>query len=914
MIPTGHRKVAFAFAILSSLPCLTSSCAEQIDLLTNGGFEKGTSTGLPESWTLNGVGSAETITDAHGGKRALRIIFGKESTGCYAPKIEVRSGVEYHAGFWARGTGALQLIVYQYSESGHFMGSKFFDARVATQDWKRFDEIYKTPDAFVSLVAFALHVVGDGSAAAFDDASFSYDATKYPPPEVETPETALSLTVETRDAEATVFIDGTETAPGTAGTSIKLIEGAHVLSLTATATGDRPAVRILCPEHPYLQSAFRGTTTPADGWMKAGCDDSTWVRAEVAEDGWMWLGNSPGRVCFRQVIGYTHSFHGPQRCIAPRVKQWEWPQHSMQVVNLWLRPLDDKAKVNDFHFILDVPQPFRMLATETRCVNWFSIITPKKVIATPITRSGLPYTRYDIAYPSNFHTERPTGCFSAVCLKPDAYVRLKEVTFYYRRQPSVNQTELEVAMPVRMLPPVNGKMPKQILQWSPLPPVEDSSGISSKEEALESARLHAAMGINTWSARPDPFARSQERKDRWDEALREFQRLGGRYGIWLNNSLGLNYGFAEYFAPGPARYLKEHPECRARWYRGVNPKTYGENHFNYCNEWAGSDDSAPFWDEIQKTYAMSLVNWPHPAFLFFDWEHARIDRQGNGNHCFCDRCKKAFCEFANLPAGAVFDDETIVKKYAAPWTQFRCFQDARIYARIKKRCNALGQKMMLYVAGGDIDPVRYAKGCLDIFHEGTPGNGYAYSSQLNFLTAHFDEMRKTIGNIPMLPQMLPSFPNNGFNTEPSLDGYYHPRLLAVTNLVGVLATRGGGMEHWLIPSAYSAGAPFYVGESNRLMASFEEFFTQGERHDELVTTNNPCGKVVVLTHGKERLILAFNDKPTSQRVTLTQKGLPGKTKAVLCFDGKPLPNAGKMEVAIPGEYLAAIHVKAAALR
>ncbi|PJB71601.1 MAG: hypothetical protein CO095_07865, partial [Armatimonadetes bacterium CG_4_9_14_3_um_filter_58_7] len=267
-----------------------------------------------------------------------------------------------------------------------------------------------------------------------------------------------------------------------------------------------------------------------------------------------------------------------------------------------------------------------------------------------------------------------------------------------------------------------------------------------------------------------------------------------------------------------------------------------------------------------------------------------------------------------LPAGAVFDDETIVKKYAAPWTQFRCFQDARIYARIKKRCNALGQKMMLYVAGGDIDPVRYAKGCLDIFHEGTPGNGYAYSSQLDFLTAHFDEMRKTIGNIPMLPQMLPSFPNNGFNTEPSLDGYYHPRLLAVTNLVGVLATRGGGMEHWLIPSAYSAGAPFYVGESNRLMASFEEFFTQGERHDELVTTNNPCGKVVVLTHGKERLILAFNDKPTSQRVTLTQKGLPGKTKAVLCFDGKPLPNAGKMEVAIPGEYLAAIHVKAAALR
>jgi hypothetical protein len=221
--------------------------------------------------------------------------------------------------------------------------------------------------------------------------------------------------------------------------------------------------------------------------------------------------------------------------------------------------------------------------------------------------------------------------------------------------------------------------------------------------------------------------------------------------------------------------------------------------------------------------------------------------------------------------------------------------------------------MMLYVAGGDTEPLRYAKGSLDMLHEGTPGNGVTRSRDLDALTAHFDEMRRLLGDIPLLPQMLPSFPNMGLNTEPTWDGYYHPRLLAVTNLVGVLATRGGGMEHWLVPSAYSAGGPFYLGESNRLLATFEDFFTcgppgpPGERHDDLVSADLACGKVVVLTLGPERLILAFNDGRQAQRVALTQKETPAGAQARLFFENAALPRPEKMEVTIPAEYLVAIH-------
>jgi len=659
-----HLVMPCLLAVLLSAGRPVAGQAAEVELLGNGDFEKGAATGLPEGWVLNGVGAAEVVADAHGGQRALRVTFGQEMTGCYAPKIPVRFGVQYHASFWAKGAGAVQLTIYQYSESGHFLGSKFLEGHPVSAHWQRFDETYTPADEYVGSVAFALHVVGANSSAIFDDASFTFDAAKYPPPKVEVAATTLRLRVTTRDATATLFLDGTEVPTAQGEASLTLTEGAHVLGLAANATGDAPAVRVTCPEHPYLQTAFCASASPGDGWPKVGFDQSAWAPAQADSEGWLWLAGAPRGVSFRQVVGYTHTFDGPQRCLAPRVREWEWPQGAMQVMNLWLRPLDEKAygktwsAATEFRFVLEVPRPFRMLETETRCVSWFDLITPSKVTATAITRDGMAYTRYDIAFPRNFHAERPLGCFSAVCLKPEATVPQKQVRFYYRRQPAGNQTELEVAVPVRMIPPVNGKMPRQILQWSPLPPVEDTSGISSHEEALESARLHAAMGLNTWSARPEPFPRSAERKQRWDEALREFQRLGGRYAIWLWNSLGLNYGFAEYFAPGPTRYLKEHPDIQARWYKGENPKAYGEGHFNYCNEWAGSEASAPFWEQVRQTYALSLANWPQPAFLFFDWEYARIDQQGRGNHCFCDRCQQAFREFAKLPADAPLDDET----------------------------------------------------------------------------------------------------------------------------------------------------------------------------------------------------------------------------------------------------------------
>jgi hypothetical protein len=115
------------------------------------------------------------------------------------------------------------------------------------------------------------------------------------------------------------------------------------------------------------------------------------------------------------------------------------------------------------------------------------------------------------------------------------------------------------------------------------------------------------------------------------------------------------------------------------------------------------------------------------------------------------------------------------------------------------------------------------------------------------------------------------------------------------------------MEHWLVPSAYSAGGPFYLGESNRLLATFEDFFTRGKRHDELVSADLACGKVVVLTLGPERLILAFNDGRQAQRVALTQKETPGGAQARLFFENAALPRPEKMEVTIPAEYLVAIH-------
>jgi len=83
----------------------------------------------------------------------------------------------------------------------------------------------------------------------------------------------------------------------------------------------------------------------------------------------------------------------------------------------------------------------------------------------------------------------------------------------------------------------------------------------------------------------------------------------------------------------------------------------------------------------------------------------------------------------------------------------------------------------------------------------------------------------------------------------------------------------------------------------------------GQRRDDLVTTSNPCGKVAVLVRGDDRLILAFNDKPSPQPVTLTQAGLAAGARAHLFFENRDLPDAGKIELTIPGEYLVAVQVQ-----
>ena len=95
----------------------------------------------------------------------------------------------------------------------------------------------------------------------------------------------------------------------------------------------------------------------------------------------------------------------------------------------------------------------------------------------------------------------------------------------------------------------------------------------------------------------------------------------------------------------------------------------------------------------------------------------------------------------------------------------------------------------------------------------------------------------------------------------------------------------------------------------RLLAAFEDFFTDGERADALAESADlkPVNRIV-LCKGDERLLLLFNDSEKPVRAEVANKGLkPGQTAKL--FDGPEIPKPEQMEVAIPPDDVAVVHIK-----
>ena len=219
--------------------------------------------------------------------------------------------------------------------------------------------------------------------------------------------------------------------------------------------------------HPETNGRWRAGTAPDDTWQQVEFDDRAWKVTAVATDGFMWAADAAApQVSFRQLVIWNEKHDGPMTCIQPRVREWGFSENSLETLFQTLySPLS--YPLEDYEFILDVPKDFKLLeepVVDVKDKGGPLNRRPAKIATEDATHDGQPFTRYRFAFDSACLTPDKTHC-ALIPLLLGKFSGAADGTcrFYFRRVANGNLTELEQSLPVRVLPPLNGRMPKQVL-------------------------------------------------------------------------------------------------------------------------------------------------------------------------------------------------------------------------------------------------------------------------------------------------------------------------------------------------------------------------------------------------------------------------------------------------------------------
>ena len=107
-----------------------------------------------------------------------------------------------------------------------------------------------------------------------------------------------------------------------------------------------------------------------------------------------------------------------------------------------------------------------------------------------------------------------------------------------------------------------------------------------------------------------------------------------------------------------------------------------------------------------------------------------------------------------------------------------------------------------------------------------------------------------------------------------------------------------------------AGMMYWIGEATRAITDYEDLFLNGERKDSLAVSKEiKYPDLLVLSKGKERLVLLFNEGSTPKKVDLENKALAKGAVAKLWNTDIVVNDPAKMTVTIPENDVVLIHIK-----
>jgi len=816
----------------------------------------------------------------------------------------------------------------------HRCGNRPGEGQVAGE-WERHEIRFRTSDDLLDSRVM-LYNIGSNAVAWYDNLEFVEDdgstGTHMAPKAVRT----LILEVDARDADATILVNGEEAA-ATAGEPVAaaIREGLTVIAVEAVARGDNPGVKITVRDHPETDGRWRvsGAQDLPAAWVTAGYDDTGWATTAADASGYVWAGNGSKRTRLRQILLWNRTHHGPDRCILPLIKEWGISGGSVETV--WKAVYSPFAcPLQDYELIFDVPSAFRLLDFMHENGRHVLNTRPSGCRVERVARRGQDYTRYRIAFAENRMYTGEKDIYSRYLLLPVFLEKWtgtgKTTAWYYRRQAKGNFTELEQKIPVRILPPINGRMLKNVMisQFNAKP--WRYSQIS-EEHLNRHFTQSLRAGFNTWIL--STRATRNTSNDPYLKAIhdRVVAEENGRMILWANYPF---HGTREppFNAPPKTRqflhqWMTEDPRARARYWEDSGTwETKGQ----WCPTYALGEGRERLYREILENYRVKAGLLPGCSIIWSDYEEApwagasiySRPGDGKGSWCFCDRCREAFREWAGLPANADLADRNIFASYREQWHDFRSHLDGEMAGIAKRAANELGREYMMYSWMAHRKFWKALRGNIDRAFPGDPGNGVADGYQQKAMDRNAVFLRDECGleRSKVMGQRFAFFHFYAWKrkqdhreywrkwTVLSHSGYIEPKTWK-TQLLRIVAAHGGGVDlHSSIQCP--SGMLYWIGEATRIMAEYEDLFHKGERADDLAACDSLAyPNVLVLKSGKERVVLLFNESEEALDVRLENRDVqPGQTATVYGTELRT-ERPAQMRVTVPTRDVAVVHVE-----
>ncbi|MCK9412487.1 MAG: hypothetical protein M0Q53_09320 [Prolixibacteraceae bacterium] len=752
---------------------------------------------------------------------------------------------------------------------------------------------------------------------------------------IRVPTKRLVAGIDRHDVTALLYVNGEEVTLSSSGKyAVSINEGLNIIGMKVMVNGKSPGLRLRIPGQPELESRWRVGSATDDTWLSPAFDDQSWRKAEFDKDGYLIVPKSfDGAVCFRQIILWGDHHYSGLPCIQPKVREWGFSVKSLETLFLALySPSPLPFALEDYEFVLDLPKGFHLLKekyTDDAKGRNFNR-RPKKVTEEAIHHENQPYTRYRLTFEPEFVPARGTGGESnQASLIPVLLDKSKGAgalcRFYFRRLASGNLTELEQTLPVRILPPLNGRMPKKVMlaQYCSEPWAYSYIRSNLFPEHFEShMRQSLDVGFNSW------FLHNIA----GDYVKKVYDRVIERGGIVV--LAGANYPIRYPFVTAETALGKltlTVPEFRLKYF---NQPERGTKVGEYCRSYVTGEGLARFREAVKKDITRKIfgsdkvAGFPKASIYWVDWEEKIWKGSGKGSYCFCDNCKKSFREFAKLSDTTDLSDSAILKNHKDGWKAFREELDGRINGVVHEVCNELGVKYMFYDDAFNDGHWLASRGKMDIAYPGWPGDGTAVGYGSGNSTRNFpvkqeslDErmafFREKMGQSRIHGQLFATVFDMGWvkpgtswtqRSGSTVDGFINAKGVK-SQILRVIASFHAGVD---LGSSLNrcAGQLYYIGEATRIITAFENLFYEGKREDNLAVSEQlKYPNLLVLRKGDERLVLLFNETDKPITVRLNNKDLKKGQEALVFESSEKISNPGWMNVVVGAGDVTVVHIR-----